>query len=169
MLRLFILLATSLLVASISPSGSYGATDGAAAHWEKTSQSTSNASRRDTYDIKSCYYYRQWGRYPLRYGNSSFGYRHIKRNRGWSARRVDQFVGYVGRNWNRYSPQGGRLVFRHYRHRVEKRVVISLNRPPRGPGRVKGVLTAYQRRMDRGERRRGHIPPNSPGPGAGTC
>jgi hypothetical protein len=44
------------------------------------------AAAPGTYHVKECYPAWGWGTFPLRYGNTRFGYRHIKARHGWTGR-----------------------------------------------------------------------------------
>ena len=126
----------------------------------------SAAAGRGTYEIKACYWTWGWGRKLLRYGNSRWGYRHIRIRHGWTPK-TRRLVKNTLASYNRWVLQGEHtLVFRDYSpHRVRIVVTSSRKVPRRFGGGSKGIITAYERKRGQHERKRGNIPPLSPGPG----
>jgi RHS repeat-associated protein len=133
------------------------------ANCDPVTQSDLDGRRPGTYQVKKCYASYGWGRIPLRYGNKRFGYRHIKARHGWGPAQ-DRLIANTLQSYNRFILDGDRLTLLRYRENVVSVVVVGLNPIPNGRDeQIHGVITAYKRRLDPGERRRGNLPPLSPG------
>lgn len=111
------------------------------------------------YQVKECFDSYAWGRIPLRIGNKSFGYTHIKLRRGYNAR-MRRLIRRTLLSYTTYEPQGDTIVFRRYRSDIVETVVVGFNPIPhaRDKDQIIGIITAYKAK--RQGKRRGYPPPN---------
>lgn len=97
----------------------------------------------------------RWGNVNLLYGNSKYGYRHIKQRRGWSDKGMNRFIRRVFQGGQRICEDPPRCTYLKFslirnvtRTRATQDLVVVRNvLHSRAPRRI-GIITAYSRRVD---------------------